>query len=483
VADRSPNEVRAEAPTPSGRTKLLGSILTMGRRYRRLKRILVGLLLALVMGYVALTLVLPAHIERMLGQMTGNTATIGRVQIGFPFRLVLVDVKLSQANPGASMSSRQIVISPRWLSWRKKMIWINRLNIDEPRIQFRRTQDGRLDLPLRPPTAPAPSPVGEASATPTASVTPTSWQTVIETIQVLGGTIEFVDERPAQPFRGALTGLSFVGGPVAIPPRSDQILLAVQGRLVGHQGHAAPMYCSGWLNLMAKDLAVSCRLEPLQLAAFEPYYQQGPVQVRAYDATIKATSHATAKANDLHGGVQLEIGNLSEADLSVLGATLVDIKQVAGEGESTLTGEIQIAGPLDYPTQWRFQLVPGNTIVQRLVKPLLDRGVEVIRIKVGKQMIQMGLTPATESAISSIETITKQVEEALEILAPPSPVPSLPATRSTGQAGVPTPEALTPPPSPSEEQPPASPAPSSPPPSQPPAEQPAEPAGAAPSPR
>ena len=79
-----------------------------------------------------------------------------------------------------------------------------------------------------------------------------------------------------------------------------------------------------------------------------------------------------------------------------------------------------MTGPLDDPTQWSFELVPGNEVVQRLVTPLLDRGVEIIRLQVGGGTIDVGISAATEDEMSDIEEASKQVEESLGILATPS---------------------------------------------------------------
>jgi hypothetical protein len=408
------------------------------RRRRSWIEVLSLWLLFAAFGYAGLSLTLPQWVDQQVRRVVGNTLVIGRIRLGFPLKLICSDVVLVAKNPGTIVSIRQLAISPLWWSWRRKTVWLRRLEVEEPRMRVRRTQQGTLLWPVLEPLGQAPTtasaPPASGSALGDHGPTGSAWTVVIQTLQVSGGTIEFVDEKRPTPFRGSLSELSIVGGPVSFPSGAERVSVAIQGRLVGNQQHAASVYCSGWLDADKRDGDVSCQLDPLRLAAFEPYYQ-GPLQVRVYDATLKATSQVTAKANQLDGRVKLEIGNLSEADLSVLGTTLVDIKELAGGAERVLTGELQISGPLDRPNAWSFQLVPGNEIVQRLVTPLLNRGFQIIRIKVGEQTIELGLTPATEEAMSNIEAVSKEVEEHLSILAPPSPAVETPTTEvSTPEA-------------------------------------------------
>jgi hypothetical protein len=169
-------------------------------------------------------------------------------------------------------------------------------------------------------------------------------------------------------------------------------------------------------------MEMSCQLEPLALAAFEPYYYEGRLQARLYNGTLEATSQWVATGNELEGRVQLTIANLNEGDLSIRGRTLVDIQhQLTGGEPPTLTGEVKVTGPFDDPTQWRFELVPGNEIVQRLIQPLLERGKEFIRVKVGGGMINVGIGVATPDQMSGIEQASKQVEASLEILTKHAP--------------------------------------------------------------
>jgi hypothetical protein len=221
---------------------------------------------------------------------------------------------------------------------------------------------------------------------------------------------------------------------------------AVRGELVGHSGEAAPVYCSGWVALPAKDLQASCQLEPLALAAFEPYYQQGNVKVRVYNATLKSTSQWLVDSNAFDGRVQMELGNLTEGDVSVHGRTVVDVKKLAAGEAPRLSAELKITGPLDNPTAWRSDFVPGDTVAQQLVRPLLDRGIEMINIPLGERKISVSITPASQATMSSIEEASKQVQQDLEILATPAAEPAAPVTAPT--EGTPSAPGESAPPSP-----------------------------------
>ena len=403
----------------------------MRRRRDRLIALGLRIVLYLTIGWTWLALVLPGWLTTRLHQVAGEAVTIGQIRLGFPLQLILSDVQLASGNPGTVVSSDRVVVSPLWLWWPDKVVWLKRLELQGLHLQLRRTKEGALVQPvfeaLLEGTSTQPEP-SAAKADP-ATVAPSPWRVAIQTIQVSEGTIEFVDAKPPQPFRGALTHLFLIGGPVTIPLTAGSITLAAQGRVVGHQRLDASVYCSGWMDLQAKNVDVFCQLDPLRLAALQPY-DQGPLEMR-YDATLKATSHLVAQANALDGRVQLEVNNLSEADLAVLGKTLGDItnvKTLANGSQPALTGEIQISGSLDQPWEWRFQLVPGNDIVQRLVNPLLDRGIEIIRVRVGKQTIPVGLTPATEAARADSEATKQRVQEALQIIAPATSPVATPAT-------------------------------------------------------
>ena len=230
-----------------------------------------------------------------------------------------------------------------------------------------------------------------------------------------------MDEKQTPSFHGELGHVSLIAGPLTLPLAGDRFSIAIQGRLAGAEDREAPVYCSGWIHLDHKDMDLSCKLEPLPLAAFEPYYEG--VLKRVQDATLTATSHVTAKANVLEGRAQLEIANVTEHDLSVVGKTLADLRKVAGD-QRMLSGELQLSGPMDSPKEWKVQLVPGNEIVQRLVGSLLAHRIETIPFKVGEQLINVGLPAAKDAAKATIEAASKTVQETLELLAPGPPTPA-----------------------------------------------------------
>lgn len=381
----------------------------IGPRRAWWNRLLVSVLLLIVVVHSVWGHLIPSRLLRVLERTVGQTFKIGGVRLDFPLSLVLVDVGLRAGTPDLFAGSRQVVVVPRWISWPKKTVWLSAMKYEGLTIRCRRNWEGKFEAP---------------AAVPVAAPPEAPWTVIADTVQVVNGTLEFVDEKTPEPFRAALTEVSLMGGPLTLPSGSPRLSLAVQGRFVGHHGHAAPVYCSGWANLEPRNFEISCRLEPLPLAAFEPYYR-GPIQVRVYDATVKATVKFTAKANELEGRAQVEVGNLSEADLSFLGKTIADIKTVAGERDRSLAAEVQLSGPVDQPAAWKVQFVAGNEIVQRMLRPLFDRGIENVKIKVGQQTIQVGLTPASEEAKTSIQEASKTVEESLKILAPePAPAAS-----------------------------------------------------------
>jgi hypothetical protein len=85
------------------------------------------------------------------------------------------------------------------------------------------------------------------------------------------------------------------------------------------------------------------------------------------------------------------------------------------------------------------QLIPGNEIVQRLIRPLLERRIETLQIQVGTQTIPVGLTNASQEAMSDIHTTSQQVTDSLQVIAPApapeaAPAPSLPAAQPAAPA-------------------------------------------------
>ncbi|HBH97040.1 MAG TPA: hypothetical protein DDX89_04520 [Candidatus Omnitrophica bacterium] len=377
------------------------------------ERLSVWVGLPLLLCYGALWLALPRWVARELTEAFDGRLSIGRSTLQFPFTLALSHVHVATDSPSTGLRCERITLRPRWWSWPRRTLWLDAVEVEQPSFHFARTKEGTVVWPHGEWAALAPG--ASRSSEP-------AWQVMVRTVRVLNGSVVFVDQQPAVPFRGAVTGLSLIGGPFEWPFQSAQRSFAVQAQVGGSNRLAATVSCSGWVDLHDRGLDVSCRLAPLPLAALEPYYEDnGPLQVRVYDAALKATAHLVSKSNQLDGRLQLEIGHLSEADLSVFGRTVADVKQLAGESPPVLSGEVQIAGPLDRLDQWELTLIPGNEIVRDLIKPLLDRRIGTIPVRLGGQAIPVGSTPATEEAMSSVSAGSQQVEEALEILAPSQP--------------------------------------------------------------
>ncbi len=412
----------------------------MRRRRSFLKTVILWAGFLLAIGSLWVSIVAPIWLYEWLEHMPGRPITVGSIRVTFPMRVVLSNVRLAQGNPPTVVSAEEMVISPLWLSWRHRILWVQRLHIRGVRLQTRRTAQGAVLKPVPDLLTSAAGPSSEGAGPPGAPLAQTPsrrWRLVVRTLELVEGAIEFVDEKTATPFHGTLSHVFFVGGPLSIPLEAQRMTLAVRGVLSGANQHAAPVYCSGWVDVGKRNLDVSCQLEPLPFAAFEPYYQGG-LPVKVYDARISARGRLAANANTLDGRVQLEIDQLSEADLASLGRAGGDIKKLTGEGHRALTGEFQLSGPLDRPSEWRFQLVPGDDVVQRLIHPLLGRGIEVVRIRLGNFTIPVGLVPATEATKADSEAASQQVQEALAIIAPAAPVePALPPPPGGALPGAP----------------------------------------------
>lgn len=374
----------------------------MRRRRSFLNTVTLWAGLLLVMGSLWVSVVGPAWLYEWLERIPGRPVTAGNIRVIFPVRVVLSDVRLAQGNPATMVSAEEMVISPLWLSWRHRILWLQRLQIRGIRLQARRTARGAVLKPVPDLLTSATSESAQGAGPPGEPLAQTPsrrWRLVVRTVELVEGAIEFVDEKTATPFHGTLSQVFFVGGPLSIPLEAQRMTLAVRGVLSGANQRAAPVYCSGWVDADKRNLDVSCQLEPLPLAAFEPYYQGG-LPVKVADARISARGRLAANANTLDGRVQLEIDQLS--------------------------GEFQLSGPLDRPSEWQFHLVPGNDVVQRLINPLLGRGIEVVRIRLGRFRIPVGLVPATETTKADSQAASQQVQEALAIIAPAAPAEPAP---------------------------------------------------------
>jgi hypothetical protein len=383
--------------------------------------LLLGLLLVVVQ-YLALTRLVPRYVLGIVQRAAGGEIAVDRAQLSFPLTTTLTGLRLVSNTPQAAVAIQQAVIVPRWhVSVPSKTLWLERITINRPALRLTRTTAGTLLWPALPQAA------GAASAGPaqTSSVMgrplPSSWKIYVESLQVLDGVVEIVDERSSKVFRGMLDHVSFDLGPVTIPLESSpQLTVAVRAKVIGDVGRAAPLYCSGWVDIAERDLQVSCKLDPLPLAAFEPYIRGAP-EVRVYETTLAFTSQWSARANALLGRIQLELANLHEGGLSVGGRTIVDVKKLPTGSGRRLTAEISMSGPLDDPHRWRAEFLPGNEPVQELVDRLMEHGVQVVRLPLWTGHLPMSVVPASHATMTGIEAAAKEIREALEILAVPMP--------------------------------------------------------------
>lgn len=377
-----------------------------------LRGVVIICLLTIAAQYAALTWLAPQFVIRLMEHALGGQLVATQAWWSFPSTMTLTELRLAQNTPEASVSIQQVVLRLRWISLIQHTLEFDAVEVERPLVRLTRTKAKTIVWPtVRVPAQPQPSllPASGSGRAP--------WQVRINSIKVDDGTVEFIDEHPFVPFHGLLDHMSFVIGPVTIPQQDAQISFAVRGEVVGDAGHAAPAYCSGWVGLASQDLEASCQLEPIALAAFEPYYH-GPAELRVYTTTLRSTSQWSARANDLKSRVQVEIGQLSEGDLSIHGRTILDFKKLTvGQSQPRLSGEVTLSGPLNAPSAWHAMFVPGDEPVQLLMKRLLDRGVEIIKIPFFGGKVHMAISSASKAAMTDIEAASREVQEALEILA------------------------------------------------------------------
>ncbi len=403
--------------------------------------------------YVALAWLAPRYVTRLVEQIAGSRVAIGHTQLSFPLTTTLTDLRLVGNASEAALTIPRVVIRPRWLSLPRRTLWLDTVDIERPYIRLHRTAAGTVLWPSLHDLLPASA---------KAAALPSGWRVRIDSLILNDAAIEFVDERAALPFHGSVDHLLLVAGPLALPLGGAQTSLALQAKVIGAAGYAAPISCSGWMNVRARNLEAACQLEPIALKAFESYYQ-GPAEVRVYEVTVKSTSQWVARANDFTGRVQFELGNLREGDLSVHGRTIIDVKRMtkSGEGPSSLKGEVNLTGPLDAPRYWHLRLISGDDEVQQLIARLEEHGVKAIKLPFFGPHARLSLVPPTEATAAEIEAAGKEMQEALEILANPASVSgaaeaTLPAVQPPGSsAPAPAPAELPGEPAPTDPRPPA----------------------------
>jgi len=428
-----------------------------------------ALLVCLALGagaFMTLRWLVPRYVVRAIELAGGNLVT-DQVELSFPLTTTLTGLRLAGNTPQSALSIQQIVMRPYWFSIPSRTLWLKTLEIRRPLLRLTRTKAGTMLWPASPIAGPAQSESSIEGAPPTPGpARPAAWRIRIDALTITGGVIEFVDEKPAAPFHGVFDHIVLGAGPMTLASDGADVFVAphhgssgtepagmsfaVRGKVAGAAGASAPTYCSGWIDPVGKGLQASCRLEPLALTAFDPYYH-GRTELRVYTATLNSTSQWDAKANRLTARVQLELNSFSEGDLSVSGRTIVDIKKLPGGQEPRLRGEVSFSGPLDNPWAWQAAFQPGDERVQALVERLLERGVRRIKIALGDRPMHISMPPSTEATMTDIEAASREIQDALEILAGPMPtelpaVASGPATEvpASVAASAPAPEAAAP---------------------------------------
>ena len=410
-----------------------------------------ALLLCLLVAlgeFVALRWLAPVYVLRTLERLSGGKLVIGQVELSLPLTTTLSELKVASNTDASGVSMQRVVIRPKWFSVARRTLWLDSLEIEQPLVRISRTDDGELHWPAIPGSGRFKHGLRYPLLN---SPLPGPWRIYINSLTIAGGTVEYVDEKPSDLFHGAVDHVSMIMGRVTLTSDGAHLSLAstdqagmsfaIRGRALGYQGAEAPLYCSGWLDLGVKDLQASCRLEPLELSSLEPYFH-GPSELRAYTTTLASTSQWTAKSNEFTGHLRLELGNLSEGDFSVHGRTIVDVKKLKGnDPDPRLTGEITFTGPLDDPNAWAAQFLPGDVRVQGLVERLLEYGVTRIKVALGDRPIYISMSQATPATMTDLEATSREVQQALELLA----APELPETAEEAAAATPASSSVEPP--------------------------------------
>src|SRR3989338_126432 len=382
------------------------------KRPIRLSHWLLAFCLLIIAGqFFALAWLAPRYVVRLGESALGGTLRIQHARLSFPLTMTFTGVASVNRRAESFLMMPRVVIKPRWLSAASRTVVLDQVIIERPLLRVMRSRTGEMVWPPLSTQAPLEPPAASALF----------WRVQIRSLIVADGTIEFLDQQVQPPFHGVLHHLSVDLGPLTIPGAGPQMSFAVRGEFVGHSAEAAPVYCSGWGMLTESDFQASCQLQSLALSAFEPYYQQGNVKLRVYQTTLRSTSQWAVESNALEGRVQMELGNLTEGDLSIRGRTVVDVKKLAAGETPRLSAELKISGPLDQPEAWRSEFVPGDTVAQQLVRLLLERGIEMITIPFGGQQLKVSITLASPSTMTDIEEASKQAEQDLEILSTPAP--------------------------------------------------------------
>ena len=400
--------------------------------------------LLVLLQYVTLTWFVPRYLIHWIQRTTGGIVQVNDARVFLPLTTMLAGVSAIQNTSEAALSIERVVLRPRWALVPSPQVWLEVLDMTRPYLRLTRDASGRW-------WQGAASGGGQAGTEPralqrrvwpfTAVHLPTDGIHV-QSIQVTEGTIELRDRSMTPAFHALIDHLSVVAGPVAIPVDAEYISFAVRGELASEKGASAPFYCSGWVAARKGDLDISCRLEPLELDLFEPYYQ-GSVLMRVSSAILEGTTRWSAKDNELNARTQLNLTRLRRGALTVRGRNLLDPKYVGPDKETSLRGEFRLTGPLHRPKEWLLELVPGNEPLQQVANRLLDLGIERVTFRWLGQRIGINLIPGSRATMSNIAASSKQIEDALEALVLPSVTEPPKAATQQRDAGVVPSPALT----------------------------------------
>lgn len=389
---------------------------------------LAGLLL-LIAETVALTWAAPYFLIRRLERLAGGALLIGDARASFPPAATFADVRSTQNDADHAVRLQRLTLRPLWVSGPWRTLWMGAVEVEEPFLRISRSRAGILSWPL---VFDAGIPDDEARRAGMRSGLMrlmSGWRVHVRSLTINDGVVEFLDAKPEPPFHGAVQHVSLKLGPLTVPPQDEPTSFALRGQVVGQLGQSsAPLYCSGWVNFVARDLQATCKLDAVSFGVFSSYLQGGKIKIRPYQSLLKATSHWQASENALHARVQLDLSNLLEGDISAHGLTVLDVKKIIQPGEErSLGGELKITGPLDDPLRWQMEFLAGGPRAERILNLLLERKIRAVRISFLGRKMPVSLVPVGETVLSEIQATSREIEDALAMLAEPPEPPQAPA--------------------------------------------------------
>ncbi len=370
-------------------------------------------------GYLALVWLVPQLVVYAVESRVAGSLIIGQARLSFPLTLQLGSAHLLDTSSRTVASIQRITVVPDWRSVVRPGVWLDRVRLERPIMRLIRTTGGDWLVPWK--TAST-----DLASRLTTMAKRTGWRLHVKALTVEDGTFHVVDYTTTPPFVGVIDHLDVSLGSVTLPWSHARTTFAVRGKAVGMGGHAAPLYCSGWADFALNNLQSACHLEPLPLLALDPYFQ-GEMKLRPYQGTMEITSRWSATDNKLDARLQIALDRFVEGDLSVRGRTIADFKKMTTPEAPQLHGEIGMAGLLNQPSSWRSALLPGDPRMERFIERLLSRGIRRVTMKLWGRPVGFNLAPATEGVMTDIASASREIADALEILAIESEPPVTPA--------------------------------------------------------